>query len=130
MVHFSELVPTTSGHRNEFQLARNVSVPRDRKMPWDVGTTMCRKTPQWDRPSMMPASSISRGKPRKYCRNRNTLKTLNRPGTMRPWNVLTQPRSATMTYSGRNDVALGIMSVMTTRNRTSRDQRLGIRASA
>jgi hypothetical protein len=34
---------------------------------------------------MRPASSSSRGKFRKYCRNRKAVNPLNSTGTMMPW---------------------------------------------
>ena len=62
---------------------------------------------------MRPASSNSRGKLRKYCRNRKTTNAWNRPGTIRPRNELTQPRVETMTKVGTKVTAAGMRSVAT-----------------
>ena len=104
----------TSGQRNWFQLVTNVITPSAAKKPREFGTTIRQNVPQWPSPSIRAASSSSRGKFRKYWRNRKAVKPLNRPGITSPRRSLTQPRADTTTKLGTNVTAAGIISVATT----------------
>src|SRR5690349_1595008 len=114
IVHDDESWAITSGHRNEFQLPMNVIAARAAKNGSEFGTTIRQNVPKWPAPSTRAASSSSRGKLRKYCRNRNAAKPLNSVGMIRPRNELTQPSDETTMKLGMNVTAPGIISVATT----------------
>src|SRR3954463_9138781 len=106
--------PMTSGHRKAFQLVMKVITAIAEKKPVELGTTIRQYVPQLPRPSIRAASSSSLGKPRKYCRKRKAVKPLNRPGTIRPCRLETQPSDDTRTKLGTKVTALGIMRVAST----------------
>ena len=62
---------------------------------------------------MRAASSISLGKPRKYCRKRNVASAWKRPGTIRPRRVQIQPSVETSTKLGTKVTAAGMSKVAT-----------------
>ncbi|TCN44442.1 hypothetical protein EV644_101423 [Kribbella orskensis] len=81
--------------------------------PLEFGTTTRQKVPQYPVPSSCAASSSSRGKFRKYWRNRNVANAWNNPGMIRPRKELTRPRVETSTKLGTKVTAAGISSVAT-----------------
>ncbi len=78
---------------------------------------------------MAAASSSSRGKPRKNCRNKKVAKAEKITGTMSPRSVEIQPRLDTMTKLGTKVTAAGTIKVTTVSPRITVAARLAIRAS-
>ncbi len=77
----------------------------------EFGTTIRQNTPKCPAPSTRAASSSSRGKFRKYCRNKNAANPLNSVGMINPRNELTQPSDDTTMKLGMKVTAPGIINV-------------------
>ena len=86
-----------SGQRKSFQAKRKAKRPSVATAGRDSGSRMRKSTPNRVEPSIIAASSSSRGSVRKYWRISSTPKPVQRRGTISAQKVFSQPKRSMIT---------------------------------